>query len=126
MLYAACTLLAVERIAVRMFLVSRVYGFRFALGVPLRMVLSTAINAQATASAIHRFLQARTTRRRLRWSKTEHSFPDAAPAPAAMAAVVADGSALAAIVSPDPAAQGVASPPLPAEGRRARGRAAGA
>ena len=47
-LYLSCAVLAVERMAVRMALVSRIYGFRFALGVPLRMMLSTAINARAT------------------------------------------------------------------------------
>ncbi|MCZ2155414.1 MAG: glycosyl transferase family protein, partial [Bryobacterales bacterium] len=39
-LYLGCLILAVERIAVRTFLVSRVYGWVFALGVPLRMGLS--------------------------------------------------------------------------------------
>lgn len=76
-LYFACTLLAGERLLVRMFLVSRIYGIPFALAVPLRMLLSTSINAMATASAFHCFVRARATRRRLSWAKTDHAFPSA-------------------------------------------------
>ncbi len=123
-LYLSCTVLALERMAVRMALVSRIYGFPFALGVPLRMMLSTAINARATASAIHRFLRARATRRRLRWSKTEHSFPVAAPAQAAMAAAGAESPAVLAVAMAD-AALGVPEQPPP-DGNPPRARAAGA
>ena len=74
-LYFACTLLAGERLLVRMFLVSRIYGIPFALAAPLRMLLSTSINALATVSAFHRFTRARANRRRLSWVKTDHAFP---------------------------------------------------
>ncbi|MDZ7638924.1 MAG: glycosyl transferase family protein [Bryobacterales bacterium] len=118
-LYTACTLLALERVLVRVLLVSRVYGIGFALGVPLRMLLSTAINARATASAIRRFNQARASRRRLRWAKTEHSFPVAIPVQTAMAAA-ASGMDASDTGFPAPAT-------LPeAEHPRAKGHAAGA
>lgn len=94
LLCAGCAALALERMAVRMFLVGGVYGWAFALGVPLRMALSTVINAHATVSAVHRFMQASAAGRRLRWVKTEHAFPGAAPAqPAAVMASTADPAA---------------------------------
>lgn len=125
-LYVGCTLLAVERMTVRMILVGRVYGFGFAMGVPLRMMLSTAINAQATVSAVHRFVVARASRRRLRWAKTEHSFPGEAPAQAAMAAAGAASSPAAPPAMSSATLQAVDPPSTPMEAPRARGRSAGA
>ena len=126
-LYLGCTVLAVERLLIRMFLVSRVYGFGFALGVPLRMMLSTAINARATVSAVHGFLEARARRRRLRWVKTEHSFPGAVSAQAVMAAAM-EADLLSNGPSAIPASMLQDSEPstISAETPRARGRAAGA
>lgn len=126
LLYLGCAVLAVERMIVRTVLVSRVYGFAFALGVPLRMMLSTTINARATVSAVHRFLEARTTRRRLRWAKTEHSFPATAVTQAAMAAAGADApTSLSAEISTAKLPAAEPSATLKAKSR-ARGRAAGA
>jgi adsorption protein B len=88
-LYLTCTLLAVERVAVRTLLVGRIYGFRFASAVPFRIVLSTVINARATLSALHRFARARARNRRLHWAKTDHSFPVVAPPVAVPFPVVA-------------------------------------
>jgi len=59
----------------RMVLVSRIYGWKFALGTPFRMLLSTCLNAFATAGAIRTYVVARWRRKRLSWLKTEHAFP---------------------------------------------------
>ncbi len=64
--------------AVRMFSVSRIYGWRFALGVPLRMFWGNAINFLATACAITRFFSARLRGLPLVWLKTEHAYPSRA------------------------------------------------
>lgn len=94
-LYVTCTLLALERVLVRTVLVSRIYGFGFAWAVPVRILLSTVINARATVSALHRFAMARARNRRLRWAKTEHSFPlHTLPAKVPVAALGVDAQVL--------------------------------
>lgn len=64
-----------ERAAVRMACSSRIYGWRFALGAPVRMVWGNGINAVASLCAVWQFLRARWTGQPLRWLKTEHSYP---------------------------------------------------
>ena len=68
--------LQVIRIAVRMACVTRVYGFLFSLGVPVRIFWANALNAAATLSAIYRYLSARLQGKPLRWLKTEHAYPN--------------------------------------------------
>ncbi|MDP8991334.1 MAG: glycosyl transferase family protein [Acidobacteriota bacterium] len=63
------------RIAIRMGCVARVYGFVFALGVPLRLPYANLLNAAATIQAVARYANARIRRIPLRWIKTEHSYP---------------------------------------------------
>ena len=63
------------RIAIRMGCVARVYGFTFALGVPLRLPYANLLNAAATVQAVARYASARIRRLPLRWIKTEHSYP---------------------------------------------------
>lgn len=55
--------------------VARVYGFVFALGVPLRLPYANILNAAATVQAVVRYASARIRRLPLRWVKTEHSYP---------------------------------------------------
>jgi len=70
--------LQVIRIAVRMGCVARIYGFVFALGVPVRILWANALNTAATLQAIARFTAARAMGRPLKWLKTEHSYPNRA------------------------------------------------
>jgi hypothetical protein len=63
------------RTAIRMFCCARVYGFRFALGVPLRSACANALNSAATFQALARYTVARVRGRPLKWLKTEHAYP---------------------------------------------------
>jgi adsorption protein B len=73
---AAGTLaLQILRLGVRMLCVGRIYGFVFALGVPLRAVYANALNTAATVQAIARYTYARARGRPLTWLKTEHAYP---------------------------------------------------
>jgi adsorption protein B len=63
------------RVFIRMGCVARVYGFVFALGVPLRLPYANLLNAAATVQAVARYANARMRRLPLRWIKTEHSYP---------------------------------------------------
>jgi adsorption protein B len=67
--------LFLERLAVRFRCVERIYGWRFALGVPLRQLCANTLNSAATLLAIGRFTAARLRRRRLDWLKTDHVYP---------------------------------------------------
>jgi len=67
--------LAAAQVAIRCACVTRVYGARFALGVPLRMFWGNAINFLATLIALRRYLWARLRGRPLVWVKTEHTYP---------------------------------------------------
>lgn len=55
--------------------VAQIYGYRFALGVPLRMSYGNLLNSLATLSAIYRYLRARIHKKPLVWLKTEHAYP---------------------------------------------------
>ena len=68
-------LLQCVRMAVRMACCARVYGFLFALGVPLRAVYANALNSAATFQALGRFAVARALGRPLKWLKTAHAYP---------------------------------------------------
>lgn len=63
------------RMAVRMACCARIYGFLFALGVPLRALCANVLNSAATFQAIARFASARAAKRPLKWLKTEHAYP---------------------------------------------------
>ncbi len=78
-LFVACTVFSVERLAIRTMLVARIYGWRFACGVAPRMVLSAILNCVATARALRRYMVARWSRKRLSWLKTDHAFPVQTP-----------------------------------------------
>jgi adsorption protein B len=66
------------RMIVRMGCVARVYGWLFALGVPVRAVYANALNAAATFNAVGRYAIARARKRSLKWLKTEHTYPNRA------------------------------------------------
>jgi bacteriophage N4 adsorption protein B len=70
--------LGFERLAVRCGCVARLYGWRSALAVPLRVFWANSINFLATVSALGRYTAARVRGRPLGWVKTEHSYPSRA------------------------------------------------
>jgi adsorption protein B len=61
--------------SVRMTCTGRLYGFVFALGVPLRAVYANWINSVASFRAISQYLRARVRHEPLVWLKTEHAYP---------------------------------------------------
>jgi adsorption protein B len=71
------TLLAL-RTLVRMACTGRVYGFWFALGVPLRTVYANLLNSAASGLAVVRYVAARLKREPLKWMKTDHAYPSRA------------------------------------------------
>lgn len=70
--------LQINRIAVRMGCVARIYGFVFSLGVPIRAVYGNALNAAATFQALVRYGLAKMRGEPLKWLKTEHAYPSRA------------------------------------------------
>jgi adsorption protein B len=67
--------LQILRLTVRMTCVARVYGIRFAMGVPVRAIYANALNSAATVLAVARYAIARARGLPLRWLKTDHAFP---------------------------------------------------
>jgi adsorption protein B len=57
---------------------SRVYGWRFAAGVPIRVICGNWINCFATLIAIKTYASAKLHQRPLRWVKTDHAYPSRA------------------------------------------------
>jgi len=57
---------------------ARIYGWRFACAVPLRMIWGNWINGAATILAISKYANAKLRRQPLRWLKTEHAYPNRA------------------------------------------------
>ena len=77
-LLAATLFLGLERVAVRSGCVARLYGWRSALSVPLRVFWANSINFLATAWALGRYTASWARGRPLGWVKTEHSYPSRA------------------------------------------------
>ena len=67
--------LLIVHAVVRIVMVTRFYGWVFALGVPVRIVWANYINGCATVLALYRFARARMRRQPLVWVKTEHAYP---------------------------------------------------
>ena len=67
--------ISMTQMSVRMHLSARLYGWRFAAGVPLRTLWGNLINCAATAKALRQFLGAHVKRHDLVWCKTEHVYP---------------------------------------------------
>jgi adsorption protein B len=59
---------------------ARIYGWRFAAAVPIRMFWGNLVNFAATATALREFSKARSSGRGLAWRKTDHVYPLAQPA----------------------------------------------
>jgi adsorption protein B len=57
---------------------ARIYGWRFAVGVLVRVIVANVINCMATSRAIGIYVNAKAHGRPLRWVKTEHAYPRAA------------------------------------------------
>ena len=73
---AAVTLsLQVLRSGIRMACSWRIYGFAFALGVPVRAVYANLLNSAATFQAVAQYAWARIRGERLKWLKTDHAYP---------------------------------------------------
>jgi bacteriophage N4 adsorption protein B len=68
-------LLQSVRLTLRAACVARLFGFMFALGVPLRCFHGNLVNCCASIGALWRYLCARLQRRPLVWLKTEHAYP---------------------------------------------------
>ncbi len=62
-------------LSLRMRFSARIYGWRFASLVPVRVVYGNVINLLATMSALRRYFQAKWAGRALIWLKTEHAYP---------------------------------------------------
>ena len=69
----------------------RTYGGKLAAGVLPRMVLSCIVNLAATTAAFWTYAAARRSRKRQRWLKTEHHFPEAASSLARLVTGAYDG-----------------------------------
>jgi adsorption protein B len=67
--------LSALHLSIRACCVARIYGVRFALGVPLRAVFGNVLNCMATVTAIWRYTAAKLHGRPLVWIKTEHTYP---------------------------------------------------
>jgi adsorption protein B len=75
---AATALLAAIHMGARAWASGRIYGWRFALGTPVRVPLANVLNTAASVSAAYRFARARVLGQPLKWVKTEHSYPSMA------------------------------------------------
>ncbi|HYP12431.1 MAG TPA: glycosyl transferase family protein [Bryobacteraceae bacterium] len=67
--------LAGQRTVVRAVCVNAIYGWRFVLGLPVRVILANIINSLAVIQAMRQFLGAKLHGRPLVWVKTEHQYP---------------------------------------------------
>ena len=70
--------LQIVHTAIRIFCSARIYGWRFAFGVPVRILFANWMNGAATSLAIWTYANAKLHRRPLRWAKTEHAYPSRA------------------------------------------------
>ncbi len=73
--FAFSMLLQAGHMAMRMRFSARIYGWKFASLVPVRVLLGNAINALATVSAIYGFARSKWTGEPLAWVKTDHAYP---------------------------------------------------
>jgi adsorption protein B len=74
----ATMLLQIHRTAVRCACTGRIYGWRFAALVPVRILWANWINFFAAAEAVRRYAAARLRARPLVWLKTDHMYPSRA------------------------------------------------
>ena len=67
--------ISLVQIGLRAFLSGRIYGWRFALATPLRMLWGNLMNCTATCIAVREFAAARRRGQALAWRKTQHAYP---------------------------------------------------
>jgi bacteriophage N4 adsorption protein B len=82
-LLSACAVtsaIALVQTGARVHSASLIYGFRFAMLVPVRMLYGNLVNFAATAIALWEFFDARRRGQGLAWRKTDHVYPTTAPA----------------------------------------------
>ena len=75
--YATTLALAAVQAAARIRSCARIYGWKFASGVPVRMLWANAVNCAATVAALTQFISSRMQSKRMEWRKTEHAYPAA-------------------------------------------------
>lgn len=73
--YAAGLAVQALQTSIRIACSARIYGWRFACGVPLRVIVANAINCVATLQAIRMYGGARIRGEPLPWVKTDHAYP---------------------------------------------------
>jgi len=77
-LFAATLALSVFQMVIRAQCARRVYGWRFAMGVPVRTLLGNWLNCVATGRALRIYGLAKLRGESLVWVKTEHAYPNPA------------------------------------------------
>ena len=83
-----CTFaISVVQLSARTVSAARIYGWRFAAGVPVRTLWATLVNFTATVVAIRQFIGGRMRNQTLTWRKTEHVYPAQPMAAASYTAV---------------------------------------
>jgi endonuclease/exonuclease/phosphatase (EEP) superfamily protein YafD len=68
--------LSASQIAMRMWASARIYGWKFAAAVPVRVVWAGLMNGAATVEALRQFFVSRMQSRALEWRKTDHVYPE--------------------------------------------------
>lgn len=76
--YLAGLSLQAMQTAIRIVCCAKVYGRRFACGVPARVLVANVMNCLATLRAIGIYARAKVHGRPLCWLKTEHAYPNRA------------------------------------------------
>jgi adsorption protein B len=77
-LFSATFALSGFQMGVRALCSRRIYGWRFAMGVPVRALVGNWLNCAATARALRLYFDAKIHGRPLVWVKTEHAYPNPA------------------------------------------------
>lgn len=77
-LFSATFVLSGFQMGVRGLCARRIYGWRFAMGVPVRALLGNWLNCAATVRALVLYCDAKMHGRPLVWVKTEHAYPNPA------------------------------------------------
>ena len=71
----ATLVIAMVQTGIRITSAAQIYSWRFAAGVPGRMLWGNVVNFAATAGALWEFWNARRNGKDLAWRKTEHMYP---------------------------------------------------
>ncbi len=66
---------ALVQVATRAWCSARIYGWRFAAAVPVRIAWGNVVNFVATVAAIQQYSAARLRRNAMAWRKTDHVYP---------------------------------------------------